>query len=633
VSRRAASLLAAASFVLGAIAPVAAQPGATPTGPAPTPTAPIPGADDPATGPGLGLPPPSTRPVLGPAAAMTDAEKEALADLELEYEHYIAQADRHNVRMREHLLRAYTTRTAEIEAKYADKIAKATGDKLLLTEETRALLEGFIKAHPDEPQMTPDAMFRLATVYLDIAEQEVEIRAKDDPNALADYSRSLALWQAILDRFPGYRQIASTLYLLAYYGKTADERRSLQLFLSLTCANKFTFTGPPPALPTREEAIARSERKERRDPYADCQAIPGAEVELVRHAWVRGIADYQFAVPGELDDAIAAYLKVVDGGQDSSLFAEALYKLAWSYYKRDFLLDSITRFDESVKLYDSIVAGGGSPNLELREESIQYIAVAFTDPWDGAVDSNPTEAFTRVQNYYQGRESEPHVRDVWVAMGYAFIELQAYDQAIDAFRKALGAPWELDPKNPIVHQEIVNTWELKGDKLAADAAAAELAVRYAPGHAVVRGQREGSRGDGGPAPHRRARAVRRRPQHPRRGDQHAQGVRRRRQDRQAAARRLHRVLRQGHRAVHDVHRAVPGLRLRLRVQLLHGRGAVLQRALLRRRRPVQVGALAPRPVRAVLPRRRQERHRVVLRRGPAPGGVGLHHRAQGPDRR
>src|SRR5262249_46368629 len=42
---------------------------------------------------------------------------------------------------------------------------------------------------------------------------------------------------------------------------------------------------------------------------------------------------------------------------------------------------------------------------------------------------------------------------------------------------------ELDPHNPIVHQEIVNAFESKGDKFAADQAAAELATRYAPGTA------------------------------------------------------------------------------------------------------------------------------------------------------
>src|SRR5436190_13348167 len=151
---------------------------------------------------------------------------------------------------------------------------------------------------------------------------------------------------------------------------------------------------------------------------------------------VRGIAYYHFTVPGEIDEAIAAYLKVANGANESRLYAEALYKLAWSYYKRDKLPESIAKFDESVILYDSVVASGGSPALELRDESIQYIAVAFTDPWEGETDSNPTKAFDRAKAFYKGKENQPHVRDVWVAMGHAFAELQAWDQAVDAYKIA-----------------------------------------------------------------------------------------------------------------------------------------------------------------------------------------------------
>jgi hypothetical protein len=464
------SLVIAVTIALCA-APALAQPGAGTPEPGPT-------------GPGLGNSGTGTTTVPGVRATeLTPEEKAVLDDIEKEYERYLDQAEKHSKRMREVVGREYEERQRELEARYAEKIAKSTAEKKLRHTETVAILEKFIKDHSNHEQFTPDAMFRLADLYLDEADEAVEVIALTNPDALADYTKSLAMWEDILARFPKYRQLPSTLYLLAYYGKTKDERRSLQLFLSLTCANKYKYTDDPPPLPTRQEALARTESKTRRDPYADCQPMDGAETELVRHAWVRGVADYHFTVPGELDEAIAAYLKVADGGKESALYAEALYKLAWSYYKRDFLLDSIQTFDESVKLYDSIVEAGNQPQLELREESIQYIAVAFTDPWEGETDSDPVKGFDRARQFYKGRENEPHVRDVWVAMGHAFQELQAYDQAVDSFKIALGPPWELDPHNPQVHQEIVNTFEAKGDKFAADAAAAELATRYAPGTA------------------------------------------------------------------------------------------------------------------------------------------------------
>jgi len=468
--------------------------GTGPADPAPTPSR-VPAA--PPNGPGLGQPlgqpaqPPI--PVNVNPIQLSPQEKEELRDIEAEYERFVTSANQHDQRMRTIAKREYDTRTAELTKRYADRIAKTEADRSRRHGDTIALLETFLKNHPSHDQFTPDAMFRLADLYIDLADEEVEAKlaaqeaagpganAPDAASITADYGRSTALWEAILTRFPSYRQTPSTLYLLAYYGKAKDERRSLQVFLALACANKFKWNDPATKPPTREEALKRIERKDLRDPYADCTAYPSAELELVRHAWVRGVADYHFTIPGELDEAIAAYLKVANGGNESKLYAESLYKLAWSYYKRDRLNDSIRRFDESVKLYDSVIAAGGQPPLELRDESIQYISVAFTDPWEGETETDPNRAFDRARAFYRGRENEPHVRDVWVAMGKAFTELQAWDQAIDAYRIAIGPPWELNPANPVVHQEIVNVFELKGDKFAADAAAAELATKYAPG--------------------------------------------------------------------------------------------------------------------------------------------------------
>ena len=504
MSRGPAALCAALAAVLVATlgpAPTHAQPGATE--PAPSRQA----SDSSGAEPGpIGVPvAPPNGPGLGPSRArgtggiypiqLSPKEKAELRDVEAEYERFIDAANQHDQRMRAIARREYDARTTELARRYAERIARAEADRGRRHGDTIALLEKFLHDHPSHEQFTPDEMFRLADLYIDRADQDIEAKiaaqeaagsapdssAPDAAALVADYSRSVDLWQQILTRFPSYRQTPSTLYLLAYYGKSKDERKSLQVFLALACANKYKWSDAPSKPPTRAEALKRIERKDLRDPYADCTPYPNSDPELVRHAWIRGVADYHFTVPGELDEAIAAYLKVANGGNESKLYAESLYKLAWSYYKRDRLIDSIRRFDDSVKLYDAIVATGNTPPLELRDESIQYISVAFTDPWEGETETNPTRAFERAQAFYKGRENESHVRDVWVAMGKAFSELQAWDQAVDSYRLAIGPPWELNPANPVVHQEIVNVFEAKGDKFAADAAAAELATRYAPG--------------------------------------------------------------------------------------------------------------------------------------------------------
>jgi hypothetical protein len=479
---------ASVGAILGALlfaATAGAQPPPTPT-PAPTPV-----PNEQPNAPGLGLPPPTPHPVDTKALELNDKEKEALKDVEAEFERFQKAAETHDKRVRAIAKREYDSRTNDLEKRYADRIAKTETDRTKRHADTIALIEKFLKAHPNHQQFTPDKMFQLADLYLDQANDEVDAMLAaqeknpdantEQPAPTADYSKSLALWEDILKNFPDYRQTPSTLYLLAYYTKSKDERKSLQVFLALACANKYKWNGAPPKVPTHAEAVKRIESKTLRDPYADCTPYPNTEVELARHAWVRGVADAHFTVAGELDEAIAAYRKVADGGSDSKLYAESMYKLAWSFYKRDFLRESIHYFDESVKLYDSIVAKGDQPPLELRDESIQYIAVALTDPWAGETDTDPAKAFQRAKEVYKGRENEPHVRDVWVALGHAFGDLQAWDQSVDSYRIAIGPPWELDPKNPVVHQEIVNAYEAKGDKFAADQAAAELATKYGPG--------------------------------------------------------------------------------------------------------------------------------------------------------
>ncbi|MBA2544503.1 MAG: tetratricopeptide repeat protein [Deltaproteobacteria bacterium] len=485
--------IAASSLIVGT---VSAQPGGEPA-PAPAPGAgsanPVP-VQDPPTGPGLGNQPGTAQPrpvVRITPLVLTAKELAELKEIEGEYDRFVKAATEHDARMRIIAKREFDTRTADLTKRYGDNIAKAEAARGKLHDDTIVKLEKFLVDHPKHEQFTPDARFRLADLYLDRADDEVEAKLAaaeklppPDPNApappspIADYGPALDQWEKILTEFPSYRQTPSTLYLLAYYGKTKDDRRSLQVFLALSCANKFKWSDKPFAPPTRAEALKRVESKTLRDPYNDCQPYPNSDAELIRHAWVRGIADYHFTVPGEIDDGIAAYLKVAEGGKESKLYAEALYKLAWSYYKRDRMPESIKRFDESVKLYDTLVASGGTPALELRDESIQYISVAFTDPWEGETDTNAVRSMDRAKAFYKGRENEPHVRDVWVAMGKAFADLQAWDQSVDAYRLAIGPPWELHPKNPLVHQEIVNVFELKGDKFAADNAAAELALRY-----------------------------------------------------------------------------------------------------------------------------------------------------------
>ncbi len=470
MSRLAAAL---AGLALVALVParVAAQPGRT------EPTSPP--ASQPAQ-PAATAPSP-----MGPIT-LSPEELDVLRDVEQNvWPAYQEAARRQQDRMRSILLREYDRRLAELDKRYALKLTAAEQAKHRHQLEAIALLEKFIADHPDHETYTPDAMYRLASLYLD----EAETMAAADVDA--DYSRSLTLWEKIIRDFPHYRQYAGTLYLYATYIGTRptddplEQRRSLQVYLSLVCANKFKPLDPPPEPPTREQSMARLESHTLVDPYADCQPLPpelGADDDLILYAWVRGVAPAHFGTPGEMDEAIAAYKKGT-ADESSKLYDEALYMTAWSYYRRDFLPEAIDLFDKSVIRYDKEVAAGIKPGLELRDEALQYIAVSFTDPWQDEIETDPNKAYERAVAYYQGREDEPHVREVWKILGNAFVDLAgntAFERAIDCYQKAISKPWNLNPENPLIHEKIVEVLTRMGDTDRKNYESQRLATRYSP---------------------------------------------------------------------------------------------------------------------------------------------------------
>src|SRR5262249_55769332 len=150
--------------------------------------------------------------------------------------------------------------------------------------------------------------------------------------------------------FPEYRLRPSTLYLLSYYLKqTGDDRRALQVARSLVCSNHYDPRAKPEPAPSREAvraALTSGKKLNANELYADCQTS-SQDPLLVQDAWVRIVGDIHFLTPGELPYAIASYRKVA-GNKESKFYDEALYKLAWSYYRNDDFLDGVRAFDESI---------------------------------------------------------------------------------------------------------------------------------------------------------------------------------------------------------------------------------------------------------------------------------------------
>jgi tetratricopeptide (TPR) repeat protein len=349
--------LALASLVTPAMAQQTPAPEPAPQQPA----QPAPGPTAPGQAP--------AQPVAAPAP-LSEQELKELDHVEEIAKRYGKAAAEHDRRQKSLLKREFDRRIYELELRYKKGLEAANEAYKLRHLRAMEELEKFLAKYPNDPKWTPDAMFRLAELYLDQAGMEYEEKQilaqasgqveppppEDfDPDAPPpytgpDYSRALALWRQIVERFPDYRQIDGTLYLLAYYlGEMGRIPEAKQVYLGLVCANKFDPLAAPPPPPDPKAPVVTVPQSSFVDPYEDCK--PRKENSIVAdEAWVR-VGEAHFDTRGELNLAIAAYKKVAFN-EKSEFFDEALYKLAWSYYRNDQFIDGINAFDKLVVYSD-----------------------------------------------------------------------------------------------------------------------------------------------------------------------------------------------------------------------------------------------------------------------------------------
>src|SRR5262249_622724 len=151
------------------------------------------------------------------------------------------------------------------------------------------MLKQFLAKYPNDPKWTPDAMFRLADVYLDKAKLEwdekqaaLEKQAAPQPPPEEDtdkppqyvgpdFTPAIAIWNDLVRRFPDYRQGAGTVYLLAYYqGEMRMTGEAKQAYLGLVCHNKFDPLATPTPPPDPKDLRARLRVVASADLYNGC---------------------------------------------------------------------------------------------------------------------------------------------------------------------------------------------------------------------------------------------------------------------------------------------------------------------------------------------------------------------------
>lgn len=358
--------------------------------------------------------------------------------------------------------REYTEKRKAVMAKYQAGLDREEKEEKNRRQAAIALFEAFLSKYGNDERWTPDAMFRLAELYFERSSEEylaaTAQAGASGANITPDYNKTVEIYRQLITKFPQYRLIDGAYYLMAYcLGEMAREREALQIMRSLVCANQYKPTDPPGEPEPSKGRLLPGSKIE--DKYAQCEPVK-KESRFLPEAWTR-IGETHFD-NNELELAIAAYGRVLKF-PESPYYDKALYKQAWSYYRADNYPEAIKRFDELVVFSDKKKAESGQEGSDLRTEAVQYLGISFAEKdWNGDGADDAESGLDRAERFYRGRESEPHVREIFAKLGDIYFDETEYFRAIAVYKRTL-AKWPYDPGNPKLQDRVVMAFERQRD--------------------------------------------------------------------------------------------------------------------------------------------------------------------------
>jgi TolA-binding protein len=327
----------------------------------------------------------------------------------------------------------YNQKRAAIQRQYAQVVGELQEQERRRRDEAIVRFEEFLAKYPNNPNYTPNALFRLAElhfeksndVYITALEEYDRLaidfdegRAEDPPpEPKQDYRTTIQLFDRLITQWPEFEKVDGAYYLKGYcLLEMGEDKEALEQFLALV------------------------------QKYPESRFIP--------ETYTR-IGEYYFEY-NQLPEAIAAYSEVIRY-PDSPFYDKALYKLAWTYYRDDQFDAAINRFRELIEFADEKAAKTGGSGSDLRSEAVQYFAISLQEEdWDG--DGLPDEGagFQRALNYLQ--TGKPYEADVLNALAGIYLDNAQYEEAVQAFRFILKR-YPTKPENPEMHSQLIMAYE------------------------------------------------------------------------------------------------------------------------------------------------------------------------------
>jgi TolA-binding protein len=132
------------------------------------------------------------------------------------------------------------------------------------------------------------------------------------------------------------------------------------------------------------------------------------------------------------------------------LYARAIYKLGWTYYRMDDYQNAVESFTRLLDHYVTLARQTGEkPTGDVWPEAIQYTAISFADEkWGGVA---------RAKAFYDALGGRSYEAEVYTRLGEVYFEETKYAQAVDAYKVVLERD-PLSPDAPRIQSRIVLAW-------------------------------------------------------------------------------------------------------------------------------------------------------------------------------
>lgn len=380
---------------------------------------------------------------------------EALQSYQTAFGRYANEINDYQTTVDEIVEAQYAARVAEINSRFESRIKASEAIEREYRKDAIASFELFLERFPNTPRYTPDALYRLADLQFEKANDDFLLADEafqkqltqyeageiaDPPNdPIRDYGPTIATFERLINDWPDYRFLDGAYYLLAYCElQMGNEQRARDLFAELI--------------------------------------VKRPESEFVPEAWIR-IGEYHFDV-NELDLAGQAYAEAMKY-PESKFYDKALYKLAWTYYRKDDFDSAIKQFKVLVEYSDEQERKTGRSGSVLRAEAVQYIAISLAEEdWDLDGVKDDDFGLMRAKKYLDA--TQPYHREVLVQLADYLFENTRYDESVLVLRYTL-SKYPLDRNNPEIHEQIILALIRNNDLDAAFEERGKLSSIYGPG--------------------------------------------------------------------------------------------------------------------------------------------------------